>query len=148
MNRLNLGLFQKDINVIWDLAPHDVSILNYVLGSHPEAVAAHGNCNILPDVEDVAMVTLYYPENMIAYLQVSWLDPCKIRRATFVGSRKMLVYDDVEQLEKIKKQFKDGCDGGMILRAPGHEDHRSEQCSQDPGTDRPDDQNQYKYSPT
>ena len=110
MSRLNLGLFQKDINVIWDLAPHDISILSYVLGVQPEAVAVHGNGNILPDVEDVAMVTLYFPQNVIAYVHVSWLDPCKIRRATFVGSRKMLVYDDVEPLEKIKIYDK-GVDG-------------------------------------
>ena len=102
MSRLNLGLFQQDINVIWDLAPHDISILNYVLGIHPEAVSAHGNGNILSNIEDVAMVTIFFPENLMAFLHVSWLDPCKMRRATFVGSRKMLVYDDVEPLEKIK----------------------------------------------
>jgi predicted dehydrogenase len=102
MSRLNLGLFQRDINVIWDLAPHDISILSHVLGSYPTAVAAHGTCNILEDIEDVAMVTLYYPGNVVAFLHLSWLDPCKQRRATFVGSRKMLVYDDVEPLEKIK----------------------------------------------
>lgn len=110
MSRLNLGLFQKDINVIWDLAPHDVSILGYVLGQFPEAVAAHGNSNILPGIEDVAMLTLYFPGNIIAYAHVSWLDPSKIRRSTFVGSRKMLVYDDVEPLEKIKIYDK-GVDG-------------------------------------
>ncbi|MDA0745856.1 MAG: Gfo/Idh/MocA family oxidoreductase [bacterium] len=110
MSRLNLGLFQKDINVIWDLAPHDVSILNYVLGMQPEAVSANGNANILPEIEDVAMVTLYFPGNLIAYIHISWLDPRKTRLATFVGSRKMLVYDDVEQLEKIKIYDK-GVDG-------------------------------------
>ncbi|MBB27884.1 MAG: oxidoreductase [Gemmatimonadetes bacterium] len=102
MSRLNLGLFQKDINVIWDLAPHDISILNFTLGHSPEAVSANGNANILPDIEDVAMLTLYYPGNLIAYIQVSWLDPRKTRQATFVGNRKMLVYDDVEPLEKLK----------------------------------------------
>ena len=102
MSRLNLGLFQKDINVVWDLAPHDISILTYVLGECPEAVAAHGNSNILPGIEDVAMVTLYFPNNVVAFVHVSWLDPSKVRKATFVGSRKMLVYDDIEPLEKIK----------------------------------------------
>ena len=110
MSRLNLGLFQKDINVVWDLAPHDVSILNYVLETLPDTVSAQGNSNILPGIEDVAMVTLTYPENIIAYLHVSWLDPSKIRRSTFVGSKKMLVYDDVEPLEKIKIYDK-GVDG-------------------------------------
>ena len=110
MSRLNLGLFQKDINVIWDLAPHDISILTYVLGTRPEAVSAQGNSNILPGIEDVAMVTIYFPNNVIAYVQVSWLDPSKVRKATFVGSRKMLIYDDVEPLEKVKIYDK-GVDG-------------------------------------
>jgi predicted dehydrogenase len=102
MSRLNLGLIQRDINVIWDLAPHDISILCYVLGDYPIRASAHGNCNILEGIEDVAMVSLHFPGNVVAFLHLSWLDPCKQRRATFVGSRKMLVYDDVEQLEKIK----------------------------------------------
>lgn len=102
MSRLNLGIFQRDINVVQDLAPHDISILNYVLSSQPTSVSATGSGNILPDIEDVAMVTLRYPTGVDAFLQVSWLDPCKTRRATFVGSSKMLVYDDIEQLEKIK----------------------------------------------
>lgn len=110
MSRLNLGLFQKDINVIWDLAPHDVSILSYVLGVLPETVVAHGNANIVAGIEDVAMLTLRYSNNVIAYLHMSWLDPCKIRRSTFVGSKKMLVYDDVEPLEKIKI-YDNGVDG-------------------------------------
>ena len=110
MSRLNLGLFQKDINVIWDLAPHDISILDYVLGAVPETVVAHGNANIVDGIEDVAMLTLQYPGNVVAYLHMSWLDPCKIRRSTFVGSKKMLVYDDVEPLEKIKI-YDNGVDG-------------------------------------
>lgn len=102
MARLNLGLFQNDINVVWDLAPHDVSILNYVLKSEPIAVAAHGNRNVLPDVEDVSMLILYYPDEIVAYVHVSWLNPRKTREATFVGSKKMLVFDDVEPLEKVR----------------------------------------------
>jgi predicted dehydrogenase len=110
MSRLNLGLFQKDINVIWDLAPHDISILTYVLNAQPETVSAQGNSNILPGIEDVAMVTLTFPNNVIAYVHVSWLDPSKVRKSTFVGSKKMLIYDDVEPLEKIKIYDK-GVDG-------------------------------------
>jgi predicted dehydrogenase len=100
--RVNLGVFQPDINVVWDLAPHDISIMNYVLGSRPERVAAHGKCSVRRGIEDVAFIDLEYPEGTIANIHVSWLDPCKIRRTTVVGSRKMLVYDDVSTLEKIR----------------------------------------------
>jgi len=100
--RVNLGLFQEDINVIWDLAPHDVSILNFVLNARPVAVAAYGRPYIQEAVEDVAFLTLEYPRGIIAHLHVSWLDPNKIRRTTIVGSQKMLVYDDVATLEKIR----------------------------------------------
>ena len=100
--RVNLGIFQKDINVIWDLAPHDVSILLYVLGRKPIEVSAHGSAYVQPDVEDVAYLTLRFPEGIMADIRLSWLDPCKIRRTTVVGSRKMIVYDDVEPNEKIK----------------------------------------------
>ena len=102
MSRLNLGLFQKDINVVWDLAPHDISILGYVLDQSPYGVSANGSSHILPDIEDVAMLTIHYPNDILAYISVSWLDPNKIRKSTFVGSKKMLVYDDIEPLEKIK----------------------------------------------
>ena len=102
MARLNLGLFQDDINVVWDLAPHDVSIANYLLWREPEAVCASGACNINPKVEDVAFVTLYYPDNVIAHLHLSWLDPCKVRRTTIVGDKKMAVYDDMSAAEPIK----------------------------------------------
>ncbi len=110
MSRLNLGLFQKDINVVWDLAPHDISILNYVLGSSPVMVSAQGRANIVGGIEDVAMLTLEYEEGPIAYVQVSWLDPSKVRKATFVGSQKLLEYDDMEPLEKIRI-FDKGVDG-------------------------------------
>ncbi len=100
--RVNLGIFQDDINVIWDLAPHDISILNYVFEADPDAVAAHGRSFIRDGIEDMAFVTLHYPGNRMANLHVSWLDPCKIRRTTFVGSKKMVVYDDIEQLEKVR----------------------------------------------
>lgn len=100
--RVNLGIFQKDINVIWDLAPHDVSILLYLLGLKPETVSARGAAYVQPEIEDVAYVTLNFPNGVMADVRVSWLDPCKIRRITVVGSKKMIVYDDVEPTEKIK----------------------------------------------
>ncbi|MBN1825963.1 MAG: Gfo/Idh/MocA family oxidoreductase [Candidatus Eisenbacteria bacterium] len=101
-NRLNLGIFQEDMNVIWDLAPHDISILHYVLERDPIEVSAHGQSFIRKPIEDVAFVTLRFPGDVVAHLHVSWLDPCKIRRTTFVGSKKMVVYDDIETLEKIR----------------------------------------------
>jgi predicted dehydrogenase len=100
--RVNLGLFQEDINVVWDLAPHDVSILNYILGSDPLTVSAQGKAYIQADIEDVAFLSLTYPGDVIAHTHVSWLNPDKIRRTTVVGSKKMLVYDDVSTLEKIR----------------------------------------------
>lgn len=100
--RVNLGVFQPDINVVWDLAPHDLSIINYVLDARPERIAAHGRSYIRAGVEDVAFIDLEYPRGIIANIRVSWLDPCKIRRTTFVGSKKMLVYDDISNLEKIR----------------------------------------------
>lgn len=100
--RVNLGLFQKDINVMWDLAPHDLSILLSVHGKEPVAVNAVGQAHFREDIEDVATATLHFDRGEIALIHVSWLDPCKIRRMTVVGTRKMLVYDDVEVNEKIK----------------------------------------------
>jgi predicted dehydrogenase len=101
-SRLNLGLFQSDINVVWDLAPHDLSIANYLLGKMPISVSAEGSSHIIAGVEDVAYLKLEYPDNIMVVIHVSWLDPCKVRRTTVVGSKKMLVYDDVEPMEKIK----------------------------------------------
>jgi predicted dehydrogenase len=100
--RVNLGLFQQDINVVWDLAPHDISIINYVLGKAPLGVNAQGTAHYKKGIEDVATVTLNYDNGVIAFIHVSWLDPNKIRRTTFVGSKKMLVYNDIEAQEKIK----------------------------------------------
>ena len=100
--RVNLGLYQPDVNVVWDLAPHDVSILQYILGERPEAASARGGMYVKPGVFDVAYLTLYFPGSTMADLRVSWLDPCKIRRITIVGSKKMIVYDDIEPVEKIK----------------------------------------------
>lgn len=100
--RVNLGLFQPDINVIWDLAPHDISIINYILDKSPLGVNAQGTSHYKKGIEDVATVTLNYDNGVVAFIQLSWLDPNKIRRTTFVGTKKMLVYDDVSAQEKIK----------------------------------------------
>ncbi len=103
IERVNLGLFQKDANVVWDLAPHDVAMLNYLFQADPVRVSANGGCYVQTErgIEDVAFVTLEYPGGRLANIHVSWLDPNKIRKCTFVGSRKMLVYDDVSS-EKIR----------------------------------------------
>jgi predicted dehydrogenase len=100
--RLNLGLFQSDINVVWDLAPHDISILMYVLDLPATAVSATGRGYVRRSIEDVAIVSLTFGDYVSASVHVSWLDPNKVRRVTVVGSRKMVIYDDVETLEKIR----------------------------------------------
>lgn len=100
--RANLGLFQSDINVIWDLAPHDLSILSYVLGVSPRGISVHGGAYVRPDVHDVAHLMLKYPDDVMAHIHVSWLSPSKIRRFTIVGDRRMVVYDDVDNNEKIR----------------------------------------------
>ncbi len=101
--RVNLGLFQPDINVAWDLAPHDISILMYVLGMEPTATSARGEICVQRQrgLHDVAFLSLFFPNGIMADIRVSWLDPVKIRRYTIVGSAKMLVYDDVEPENKI-----------------------------------------------
>lgn len=100
--RVNLGLFQEDINVVWDLAPHDLSIFNFLLGAEPERVQGVGHSYIQPGIEDVAFLTYGFPGGRLAHVHVSWLDPNKIRRITVVGSKKMLVYDDTSNVEKIR----------------------------------------------
>jgi predicted dehydrogenase len=100
--RLNLGLFQKDINVAWDLAPHDLTIVLYVLGKTPTGVNCQGKAHVTEEIEDVTNMTLTFSNGAIALIQSSWLDPNKIRQMTFVGRRRMLIYDDTEPLEKIK----------------------------------------------
>jgi predicted dehydrogenase len=104
VSRVNLGIFQQDANVIWDLAPHDVAMLNFLFDAEPIAVSATGHCYVqtMADIEDVAFVTLEYPGGKLVHIHVSWLDPNKIRTCTFVGSKKMLVYDDVSPSEKIR----------------------------------------------
>lgn len=102
ITRVNLGLFQQDVNVVWDLAPHDIAMLNHLFEATPQVVSATGRSYVQKEIEDVAFLTLEYPGGHLAHVHVSWLDPNKIRQATFVGSRKMLVYDDVSSLEKIR----------------------------------------------
>jgi predicted dehydrogenase len=99
--RVNLGLFQHDINVIWDLAPHDLSIMDYLIGQEPEAVVATGQSH-LNGHEDVAFITLYFPNKVIAHVNVNWLSPVKVRTTLIGGEKKMLVWNDLEADEKIK----------------------------------------------
>lgn len=99
--RVNLGLYQPDINVVWDLAPHDVSIILHLLDIDPTSTSARGGKYIKKDIHDVAYISMYFPDDVLADLRVSWLDPCKIRRITIVGSKKMIVYDDIEATNKI-----------------------------------------------
>ena len=100
--RLNLGLFQPDINVVWDLAPHDISIITYVLGKPCLSVNCQGRGHYRKEIEDVASMSLSFSDETMAFIQSSWLDPNKVRKTTIVGSKKMLVYDDTEPQEKIK----------------------------------------------
>jgi predicted dehydrogenase len=100
--RASLGLFQTKANVIWDLAPHDISILRYLLDCDPVSVSTHASACVQEGIEDIAHLTLAFPNNVLAHIRSSWLDPSKQRRITVVGSKKMAIYDDVEPLEKIK----------------------------------------------
>lgn len=100
--RVNLGLFQHDVNVIWDLAPHDISIMDFVIDHHAEAVVATGADHVGNGMEDVAYLTVYYPNNIIAHIHVNWLSPVKIRQTLIGGTKKMIVWDDNDPSEKIK----------------------------------------------
>jgi predicted dehydrogenase len=99
--RVNLGLFQHDINVLWDLAPHDLSIMNHLLPAHPEAVVATGQHH-LNGHEDIAFMTVYFPDRVIAHINVNWLSPVKVRTTLIGGEKRMLVWNDLEADEKIK----------------------------------------------
>jgi len=99
--RVNLGLFQHDINVLWDLAPHDLSIMDHLIRTDPEAIVATGQ-NHLNCHEDVAFMTLYFPENVIAHINVNWLSPVKVRTTLIGGEKRMLVWNDLEADEKVK----------------------------------------------
>jgi predicted dehydrogenase len=100
--RVNLGLFQHDVNVIWDLAPHDLSIMDYLLEQRPLAVSAVGSCHVGNGLEDIAYLTLEFENNLIAHFHVNWLAPMKIRKTLIGGTRSMIVYDDTETSEKVK----------------------------------------------
>ncbi len=100
--RVNLGLFRNDINVIWDLAPHDISILLYLLDKKPEKVKVQAHAHVQPHIEDVAHLDLGFADGMNAHIHVSWLHPCKIRRVTVIGDARMVVYDDTNPAEMIK----------------------------------------------
>ncbi len=100
--RVNLGLHQKDVSVVWDLAPHDLSILHYWLDETPSSVSVAGRACINPGIPDVAFINLRFPSGVVAELQVAWLSPVKLRRTIVVGSKKMLLYDDTESVEKVK----------------------------------------------
>jgi predicted dehydrogenase len=99
--RVNLGLFQHDVNVIWDLAPHDLSIMDYLIKAEPEAIVATGQSH-LNGHEDIAFITAYFPDNVIAHVNVNWLSPVKVRTTLIGGEKKMLVWNDLEADEKIK----------------------------------------------
>jgi predicted dehydrogenase len=99
--RVNLGLFQHDINVIWDLAPHDLSIVDYLIKQKPEAVIATGQVH-LNGFEDLAYITIYFADRMIAHINVNWLSPVKVRTTLIGGQKKMLVWNDLDAAEKIK----------------------------------------------
>jgi predicted dehydrogenase len=100
--RVNLGLFQHDVNVVWDLAPHDIAIMDYVIGTRPQAVVATGAGHFNRGLEDIAYLTFYYPRNVIAHINVNWLSPVKVRTTLIGGQKKMLVWNDLEPDEKIK----------------------------------------------
>jgi len=100
--RINLGLFQDDINVVWDLAPHDFSIMDFVVDGQPELLSAVGSCHIKQGIENIAYVLLKFPNELIAHFHFNWLSPVKIRHTLIAGSRKMVVYDDIEPTEKVR----------------------------------------------
>ena len=100
--RINLGLFQHDVNVLWDLAVHDLSIMDFVLGQQPTAVSATGLAHISGTPENIAYLTMFFDGKLIGHVHVNWLAPVKIRRTLLAGSRRMLVWDDLEASEKIK----------------------------------------------
>jgi predicted dehydrogenase len=100
--RINLGLFQKDINVVWDLAPHDLSIVDFIINERPVLVSAHGASHAGNGIENIAYISLSYQSSFIAHFHVNWLSPVKIRMAMIAGSEKMLVWNDLDQSEQIK----------------------------------------------
>lgn len=113
--RVNLGRIQQDLNALWSIAPHDVSIMLFLLGQMPLEVSARGSCRLTPGVEDVVFMTLTFPSDMLVHVHASWLDPSKERRLTLVGSEKMIVYDDVAAEGKVRIY-----DKGALKVGTGH----------------------------
>ena len=101
-SRINLGLLQPDTNVLWDLAAHDISILLYLTGQHPTAVVGHGGSFIREGIPEIAYVNLTFPKGLLAHVAVSWLSPVKVRKLLVGGSKKMILYDDIENIEKVR----------------------------------------------
>ena len=99
--RVNLGLFQHDVNVLWDLAPHDLSIMDYLIGQEPELVVATGGAHV-NSLENIAYLTVYFPNNVLAHINVNWLSPVKVRTTLVGGQKKMLVWNDLDPAEKIR----------------------------------------------
>jgi predicted dehydrogenase len=100
--RVNLGLFQSDVNVLWDLAPHDYSIMDYILEEQPVDVEASGYCHVNSHLPDIAYITLHYPSHIIAHLNLSWISPVKARRVALGGTAQMVIWDDLNPDEKLK----------------------------------------------
>jgi predicted dehydrogenase len=117
--RSSLGLFQSDVNVIWDLAVHDISIIQYILDEDPVAVSATGSCHVAGSPENMAHITLFFESRCVAHVSVNWLSPIKVRQTFVGGSKKMIVYDDLEPTEKIKVY-----DKGITLNALSPDAHQ------------------------
>lgn len=100
--RVNLGLFQHDVNVIWDLAPHDVSIMDFLLGKSPKAISATGLAHFESGIENIAYLTAFFDGKLLGHIHVNWLAPVKVRKTLISGSKRMVIYDDVEPSEKVK----------------------------------------------
>lgn len=100
--RVNLGLFQRDVDVLWDLAVHDLSIMDYLIGESPVSVAATGVAHVPGQPVNIAYLTCFFEDSLIAHINVNWLAPVKIRRTLIGGDRQMIVYDDLEPSEKVK----------------------------------------------
>ncbi|MGE0201139.1 MAG: Gfo/Idh/MocA family protein [Candidatus Melainabacteria bacterium] len=117
--RINLGLFQSDINVVWDLAPHDLSMMDYLIGKQPRAVQATGACHAGNGLEDVAYITVHFDDNVIAHFNVSWLSPVKIRQILVGGTKQMILYDDLQPMEKLRIY-----DKGITVQQPQSDEER------------------------
>src|SRR3954447_6760837 len=117
--RSSLGLFQKDVNVIWDLAVHDISIIHHIFNEEPIAVSATGSCHVVGSPENMAHITLFFANACVAHVSVNWLSPVKVRQTFIGGSKKMIVYDDLEPTEKVKVY-----DKGITLDTPPEDAHQ------------------------